>query len=64
MSWSFAALQIVTETLMDSIAAESINKMSEFDAQALTNTAWSYAKVSNIPSPILNSLAGEALKKI
>jgi len=49
---------------MESIAAASINKIGDFDAQALTNTAWSYAKLSSIPSWILNALMGEAFKKV
>jgi len=49
---------------MGSVAADYVDKIGDFDAQALTNTAWSYAKLSSIPSWILNALMGEAFKKV
>jgi len=49
---------------MDSMSADVIRKMAQFDAQALTNTAWSYAKLSNIPPRVLNPLIEQAFQKL
>lgn len=63
-AWAFAALSILTETFMDSIAVVAMRRIDLFDAQALTNTAWAYAKIEYIPPWMLDVLMEQATQKM
>merc|ERR1712216_504624 len=61
-AWSFATCSVADDPLLDSIAAEAIRKMSEFDEQACANTAFAFAALSLWHhEPLLNSIAAKAI---
>jgi len=62
--WGFASLGVRNEALMSVIAAEIVNKISEFDQRQLSNAAWAFAKCGLWNEQLVNAIAEESLSKI
>jgi len=64
LSWAFATLSFYNVPLLESIAAESMRRISDFSAQELANTAWSCAVLGFWDEPLQDALANSSIARI
>lgn len=50
--------------MFEAISAQSIRRITEFNAQNLSNTSWAYATRGVPDSTLLDAIAAEAIPKI
>eukprot|EP00413_Alexandrium_margalefii_P009954 CAMPEP_0204528758 /NCGR_PEP_ID=MMETSP0661-20131031/9701_1 /ASSEMBLY_ACC=CAM_ASM_000606 /TAXON_ID=109239 /ORGANISM="Alexandrium margalefi, Strain AMGDE01CS-322" /LENGTH=148 /DNA_ID=CAMNT_0051534753 /DNA_START=40 /DNA_END=484 /DNA_ORIENTATION=+ len=62
--WAFASLKWAHAPLLASIAAASIRHLPDFNAQALSNTAWSLAVLRDRHQrPLMEAIASESIAR-
>jgi len=68
IAWGIASLNVRNEgsmiNLMSIIAAEVVNKISEFNHRQLSNTAWAFAKCGLWNDQLVTTIAQECISKI
>eukprot|EP00747_Dinoflagellata_sp_TGD_P151593 gnl/TRDRNA2_/TRDRNA2_177220_c0_seq3.p2 gnl/TRDRNA2_/TRDRNA2_177220_c0~~gnl/TRDRNA2_/TRDRNA2_177220_c0_seq3.p2 ORF type:complete len:107 (+),score=13.24 gnl/TRDRNA2_/TRDRNA2_177220_c0_seq3:1276-1596(+) len=64
LAWSFAKISLMHLPLLDSIAAEASNKISDLDTLGLSKMAWACAVLELRDKPLLHAIASESLAQI
>jgi len=57
--WAFATLVVRHHTpVLDLIAGAAVGRISEFELQHLTNTAWAFARLAVLNERLMTAISG------
>ena len=64
IAWAFATLGHEDKALFESLGAETVRKIRDFNPQDIANTAWAFATLGYQNKALFESLGDEAVRKI
>lgn len=64
MATAFANCGVLVDQLLEAISAEAIPKLSEFNVQDLSLTAWAMSKLGFLHLHLLDSIAAASIPKL
>eukprot|EP00635_Sarcinochrysidales_sp_CCMP3193_P003525 CAMPEP_0118917538 /NCGR_PEP_ID=MMETSP1166-20130328/17387_1 /TAXON_ID=1104430 /ORGANISM="Chrysoreinhardia sp, Strain CCMP3193" /LENGTH=270 /DNA_ID=CAMNT_0006857727 /DNA_START=27 /DNA_END=839 /DNA_ORIENTATION=- len=62
--WAFATAGVAAETLFEAIARAAVNRIGDFEPQAMANTVWALATAGVAAETLFQAIAGATVNRI